>query len=111
MYLQCRDNVKLGYPTDARTTVNAVVKTANRRQFQRISLEGDVRVYSERAMWTTKLIDISLRGAMIQRPEGWDGQRGRTQRLDIRLGNALTISASASVAHCSRGRRRQGRRA
>jgi hypothetical protein len=81
--------------------VNAVVKTANRRQFQRISLEGDVRVYSERAMWTTKLIDISLRGAMVQRPEGWEGQRGRSQRLDIRLGNSLSISASASVAHCS----------
>lgn len=50
-------------------------------------------------MWTTRLQDISLHGALIERPDGWEGQAGRTQRLELRVATGLIISVSAVIAH------------
>lgn len=78
--------------------MSAVTATENRRKFRRIVFDGDARVYSDRAMWQARLLDLSLRGAMIARPDGWDGQRGKTQRLELRLAAGLIISVSAIIA-------------
>jgi len=79
--------------------VSALPIAENRRQFRRIPFDGEVRLYSDRAMWTTRLIDISLRGAMVDRPAGWDGVNGKRQRLDLRVASGLIISVGALIAH------------
>jgi PilZ domain len=58
-------------------------------------------VYSDRAMWSTRLIDISLNGALVERPAGWTGQSGKAQRLELRVASGLIISVGAAVAHVS----------
>jgi hypothetical protein len=81
--------------------VSALPVADNRRQFRRIAFDGEVRLYSNRAMWTTRLIDISLKGALVDRPDGWDGQGGTRQRLDLRVATGLIISVGGLIAHAS----------
>jgi hypothetical protein len=79
--------------------LSAIPAPANRRQFRRIAFDGEVRLYSEKAMWTSRLLDISLNGALVERPAGWEGQPGKRQRLELRVANGLIISVAAVVAH------------
>jgi len=43
----------------------------NRRRFSRIPFEASVTLNSPKGKWTAKLLDISLNGALISRPQGW----------------------------------------
>lgn len=81
--------------------MSALPVADNRRQFRRIPFDGDVRLYSDRAMWATRLIDISLKGALVDRPDGWEGQSGKRQRLDLRVASGLIISVAGIIAHAS----------
>lgn len=79
--------------------MHADAQAAERRVFRRIRFDGELRLYSERAMWSARLHDISLHGALVERPEGWEGQAGRTQRIELRVAAGVVISVSAVVAH------------
>ena len=79
--------------------MNARPETTERRQFRRVRVDADARVYSDRAMWPTKLVDIGLRGALLERPEDWSGTLGKTQRLELRFHTLLIVSVNATVAH------------
>jgi len=72
-----------------------------RRVFHRIPIEAEVRLYSDRAMWTTRLFDISLKGALVERPLGWEGTPGKTQRLEIRMNSTTVISVNARIARAA----------
>jgi len=72
-----------------------------RRVFHRIPMEAEVRLYSDRAMWTTCLFDISLKGALVERPLGWEGMTGKTQRLEIRVNSSNVISVNARIARAA----------
>ena len=74
---------------------------ANRRQFRRVRIDADARVYSDRAMWPTRCIDVSLKGALIERPAEWAGEHGKTQRLELRFHTLLIVSVNATVVHVS----------
>ena len=79
--------------------MSALPQTESRRSFRRIPFDGEVRLYSVSAMWNTRLVNISLNGALVDRPEGWDGALGRKQRLDLRVASGLVITVGAVVAH------------
>ncbi len=68
-----------------------------RRRHHRFSMVASVRVYSGTAMWTTGLIDVSLRGAMVTRPEGFVGEAGKLFRLDLRLENGPIIAMGVKL--------------
>lgn len=72
---------------------------AERRRFHRFSFEGTVRLYSGTAMWETKLVDISLKGVLIERPLNWNGKVGGTYRMDLRINNSVIISMGVTTAH------------
>ena len=69
-----------------------------RRVFHRIPIEAEVRLYSDKAMWTTRLLDISLKGALVERPVGWESPPGKTQRLEIRVSSSSVISVNGRIA-------------
>ena len=54
---------------------------AERRRFQRFHFEGTVKLYSDKAMWESKLDDISLKGVLIEHPPGWNGKIGSSYRI------------------------------
>lgn len=71
---------------------------ADRRRFRRMPLEGSVRIYSGSAMWETDLLDLSLKGVLVARPEAWTGEPGARFRMDLRVNGTLVISMGVEVA-------------
>ena len=71
------------------------------RRFQRVPFDGDVRVYTGSAMAGTRLIDISLKGALVDRPAGWEAKPGQIQRLELRVGSGVIISVGTTVVHAN----------
>ena len=73
------------------------------RRFHRFPVEGSVRLFSQKAMWTSELIDLSLRGCMISRPADFDGESGSRYRVDIRLAGGVMIGMACSLARAHNG--------
>lgn len=72
---------------------------SERRRFHRFDFEARVHLYSGSRAWESELIDISLKGALLRRPDDWDGKSGESYRIEIRLEGGVVISMSVSVAH------------
>ena len=77
----------------------AVADHAERRRFQRFNFEGAVRLYSDKAMWESNLVDISLKGVLIERPHDWPGKVGDHYRVDLRINSGVVISMGVIAAH------------
>lgn len=69
-----------------------------RRRFRRFPIEGSVRLYSPTVMWTSTLIDLSLRGVLIERPAEWTGSEGQGYRLDVRLEGGVMIAMGTRLS-------------
>ncbi len=76
----------------------------NRRKFQRILFDADTQIDGGPANIPVKLIDISLNGALLQRPKHWSTSIGETLSISIRLDQdeGLFIRMQARVAHIER---------
>lgn len=74
-------------------------KANDRRRFTRILLDVVVQFEHDNQIWSTQLVDISLKGALIEMPEGWKGQIGDIYTLDIHLDSDTSIGMNAQVAH------------
>ena len=70
-----------------------------RRRFHRFSFDGTVKLYSDKTMWETKLVDISLKGVLIEHPVDWNGKTGTGYRMDLRINNSVIISMGVITAH------------
>ena len=74
--------------------------TPQMRHFTRVPFDCEARLVSAQQSWPTQLIDISLKGALISKPEGWQGQRGDKFKLEIFLaGKDIEIGMEVSVSH------------
>ena len=72
---------------------------AERRRFHRFTFDGTVKLYSDKAMWESKLVDISLKGVLIEHPADWNGKVGTSYRMDLRINNSVIISMGVTAAH------------
>jgi hypothetical protein len=78
--------------------MSAISTGLERRRFQRFPIEATVRLYSGSAMWTTSLVDLSLRGVMVHRPDNWTSVPGTRFRLDLRFEGGLVIGMGVELA-------------
>ncbi|MDN6319982.1 MAG: PilZ domain-containing protein [Marinobacter sp.] len=46
-------------------------KTSEKRKFHRISFDAPCELHVLENVWTTEVLDISLKGVLLKRPEGW----------------------------------------
>lgn len=78
-----------------------ILSEDEQRRFTRIAFDADVHLLdAEGAAWSGRLIDVSLKGALVSRPETWTGRCGADFALQIELDSALClISMQARVAH------------
>jgi hypothetical protein len=74
-----------------------------RRRFRRFPVEGSVKLYSGSAMWSTTLIDMSLRGVLVERPAEWTGEMGSRYRLDVRLEGGVMIGMGVELSRVANG--------
>ena len=73
-----------------------------RRRFSRIPFHVGANVHSNESQehLNCEVIDVSLNGLLITKPDNWTGQLADTYRIDLLLENALTIiHMNTAVAH------------
>jgi len=72
-----------------------------RRRFSRIGFDADVYLVSAKGSWRSRLIDLSLKGALITAPQDWSGQPGEHFLLELALGGdeEMLIRMEVSVSH------------
>ncbi|KAA1171663.1 PilZ domain-containing protein [Marinobacter salinexigens] len=47
-------------------------KPSEKRRFHRIEFDAPCELHCLDHVWTTEVLDISLKGVLVKRPEGWD---------------------------------------
>ena len=73
--------------------------STDRRQFRRAPFHSSVRLHGEDGIAPGELLDISLRGALVEVPEGWAGRLGDACRLELPLSGDAAILMEVVVAH------------
>jgi hypothetical protein len=73
----------------------------NRRKFQRVLFDANTRIRGKSVDTPAKLIDISLNGALLERPKHWSTTEGDEVSIAIKLDReeAFSIEMQARVAH------------
>ncbi|WP_247841075.1 PilZ domain-containing protein [Pseudomonas sp. MWU12-3103b] len=76
---------------------------ANRRRFKRIAFDARTELRQGEYIWPVKLIDLSLKGLLIERPEPWLGDREKDFFVDIHLSEDVDIEMDVHLAHEDHG--------
>lgn len=76
------------------------------RHFTRVPFDADVRLFNKSGQsWNSQMLDVSLKGALIKTPEGWQGERGDNYTLELLLaGDDIKIDMEVNVAHVEENR-------
>ena len=77
---------------------------SNRRQFKRIDFEADTLLSQGSIVWSAHLIDLSLKGLLLQRPGNWDDSSAGIFRIDIRLAANANVEMDAELVHREKDR-------
>ena len=70
-----------------------------KRHFHRLPFDASLRLISANHQWQSKLVDISLKGALVERPDGWEGTSGERFVLEIMLSVGTVIKMRVVVVH------------
>ena len=71
-----------------------------KRRFTRIPFNATAHLASSDGSWFSKLVEVSLKGALITAPKDWQAELGEHFLLEIRLDNSdVVISMEVAVAH------------
>ncbi|NHX01840.1 PilZ domain-containing protein [Pseudomonas koreensis] len=76
---------------------------ANRRRFKRIAFDARTELRQGEYIWPVKLIDLSLKGLLIERPEPWLGDREKDFFVDIHLSDDIDIEMDVRLTHEENG--------
>jgi hypothetical protein len=71
-----------------------------RRRFHRILFDAPATITRKQTSYTTTLIDISLKGALLKRPQEWAGELGEEVNIEVMLNESdAVITMQAVCAH------------
>lgn len=73
------------------------------RIFSRIVFDAQAAIVGQEQEWDTELLDISLKGALVKKPESWDAQVDSRFSLRISLSEDATIEMETTVVHVENG--------
>jgi hypothetical protein len=74
-----------------------------KRHFQRIPMDGHAALFCGGDRWDSRLLDISLKGALIAAPADWDADSATNCQLELRLDGDVVICMDGTVVHCENG--------
>jgi predicted component of type VI protein secretion system len=77
---------------------------ARQRHFTRISLHAPAVLSTPGEEWKTRLIDLSLNGALVELPDGWTGRTGTCYTLRVQLTNRSYFSTEVVIRQADRER-------
>lgn len=70
-----------------------------KRHFKRIPMDGPVELACTGRQWQSRLLDISLKGALIVTPADWETVSAAECELSLRLDDAIVITMRGAVVH------------
>ena len=76
---------------------------ADRRRFKRIAFDARTELIQGPFIWPVKLIDLSLKGLLVERPEPWLGNREQDFSVDIHLSDDVDIRMDVQLTHEDHG--------
>ncbi|WP_416426981.1 PilZ domain-containing protein [Pseudomonas sp. App30] len=74
-----------------------------RRRFKRVAFDAKTQISQGDRNWSVKLIDLSLRGALIQRPDHWDVDPRKHFQINIHLTDLIEVRMDAELRHEEHG--------
>lgn len=75
----------------------------DRRRFKRIAFDARTELSQGTHRWPVRLLDLSLKGLLIERPDPWLGDPARPFEADIHLGIDADVRMDVQLAHDNRG--------
>ena len=69
----------------------------SQRHCARVSLHSPAIITGDSRQWETRLIDLSLSGALLAHPSGWTGKTGDCFRLSLPLAGHCGLEVAAEV--------------
>ncbi|VVM52286.1 Cyclic diguanosine monophosphate-binding protein [Pseudomonas fluorescens] len=76
---------------------------ADRRRFKRIAFDARTELCQGDFIWPVKLIDLSLKGLLIEKPEPWLGDQAKVFSVDIHLNKDVEIKMDVQLTHDDHG--------
>ena len=76
---------------------------SDRRRFRRIAFDARTTIAQEGWNWPVQLVDLSLKGLLVQRPDDWRGKGTEPFDVDIRLDPQAHIQMQVRLAHDDHG--------
>ncbi|MFS2070123.1 PilZ domain-containing protein [Pseudomonas sp. CT11-2] len=76
---------------------------SDRRRFKRIAFSAKAELSQDGQRWPVQLLDLSLKGMLIQRPEPWSGDASQPFAADIHLNNEAEIRMDVQLTHDGKG--------
>ena len=72
---------------------------SERRRFRRIAFDATAELRQNGSEWPVKLVDLSLKGLLVERPDNWKGNKALPFDVDIRLEQKTHIKMQARLTH------------
>ncbi|MBI6974604.1 MULTISPECIES: PilZ domain-containing protein [Pseudomonas] len=72
---------------------------SERRRFRRIAFDATAELRQNGSEWPVKLLDLSLKGLLVERPDDWKGNKALPFEVDIRLDQKTHIKMQARLTH------------
>ncbi|MGV6397813.1 PilZ domain-containing protein [Pseudomonas caspiana] len=76
---------------------------ADRRRFKRIAFDAKTELRQGEKRWQVQLVDLSLKGLLIERPEPWQADAHEPFIADIKLSNEVHVQMEARLTHDDHG--------
>ena len=70
-----------------------------RRRFQRIPFDAPTELLQGERRWPVNLLDLSLKGLLIEAPNAWDADLERPFAAQIRLGEEAFVTMTVELRH------------
>ncbi len=72
---------------------------ADRRRFKRIAFDARTELSQNGRRWAVQLLDLSLKGLLIQRPHPWQGDPTQNFQVDIHLSDDAHVKMDVRQTH------------
>ncbi len=79
--------------------MTTIVNSDEKRQFHRIGYQANATVSNPDHRWPVKIVDLSLKGCLVESPESWEVRTGDRYQIEIQLAESVQISMNVILAH------------
>lgn len=74
-----------------------------RRRFKRIAFDATTELTQGESRWQVQLVDLSLKGMLIERPENWQANTHELFNADIKLSSDADVEMEVRLTHDNNG--------